>query len=53
MSSTDVPQALLERYKRVAIPTVEDVLRSKGYVNIFMKGVRRVAGKASSAHSGE
>ena len=40
MSSTDVPQALLERYKRVAIPTVEDVLRSKGYVNIFMEGVR-------------
>ena len=52
MSSNDVPEALLERYRKVAIPTVEDILRGKGYVNIFMEGVcpltpgRRLAARA-------
>ena len=40
MSSTDVPQAVLERYKRVALTTVEHVLHPRGYTNIFMEGVR-------------
>ncbi len=47
-----VPQAVVDRYKKVAIPTVEDCLRGRGYTNIFMRGVlpltpgKRLAGRA-------
>ena len=52
MSSSDVSQPLLERYAKVATPTVEDVLRGRGYVKVFMEGVhpltpgRRLAARA-------
>lgn len=52
MSTGDVSEALLERYQKVATPTVEDVLRRRGYVKVFMEGVhpltpgRRLAARA-------
>lgn len=40
MSGKEIPEAILERYRKVAIAPIEDVLRGKGYINVFMEKVK-------------
>ena len=40
MSGKEIPDAILERYRKVAIAPIEDMLRSKGYINVFMDKVK-------------
>ena len=40
MSGHEIPQAILDRYKKVAVAPIEDMLRSRGYINVFMQKVR-------------
>lgn len=52
MSQNDVPQAILDRYRKVAVAPIEDALRAKGYINVFMQKVfpltpgKRLVGRA-------